>query len=480
MAQTKIWTRKCPVTKSVNYVLNPQKTKDEEIHQEENRLLNNELKYVTEKQIIDDGVDDVYLTAAWNCTEKNASEKFMRTKELWGKGNDEEQGLVLLYHMEQSFKPGEITPDLAYKIGCAFAERVFSDRYEVVMGTHIDKVHIHNHFLINAVSFLDGTRLRNESSGIKAFYFENIRKVSDELCREYNLSVIGETAPRKYYRDKSGHYSVWNETSRPTKRDAIKQDIDDAISKSQTFLAFLSKLKEMGYQIKIDNVKHMAIKKEGTDRFVRIRSLGHGYDEQMLRDRIDYPELFTSLPPHKDEQSYWTNRRPATFYFGKKSTHLSYSQMKRSGLVKTYYQYLYVIGRTAKRSSQNTAMKRQDLMRFRRMTDQFKYMLAHKIEYRADVDARLSDLTQKLNGAVFVRNQVYAEQKRETNQNPNSQEQLTIRKEETNKYIRQLRYEIKICNDIGGYENEVQRSTNDYKAQNRNKENDKEKVRDLL
>ncbi len=451
MAQTKIWAKKSDIGESVRYVLNPEKIKTKI-----QKLYSDEITYITDKHIADGEIESVFLTAAWNCTETNAAEKMMLTKELWNHGDDGKNDRILVYHMDQSFKPGEVTPELAYKIGCAFVDKVFAERYEVIMGTHIDKAHIHNHFLINAVSYVDGKRLRSESTGIRSFYFAQIRKISDELCRENNLSVIGETTPRKFYRDRTGHYTTWNEFDKKkeaTKRDRIREDFDSLLPLSISFPDFLSQLKRMGYSIKVGNVKHMAVKKNRTDRYVRVRSLGFGYDEETLRDRIEHPELYDRIPSHIDGQSFWTNRISATSYRYTKTGHMSYRDMRKSGLVRTYYQYLYLLGR---RPTDVRSFRKYDQLRqYRKISNHFKYLLSNNIQSRSQLDARLEDLHEKMRGAMFQRNALYRELNKPENQSPEDQKYFGERKEDANRCVKVLRREIRICNEIGGYEEKV-------------------------
>jgi hypothetical protein len=438
-------------------------------------MLDRELQYVTDKDIEEEAV---YLTAAWNCTEDTASEKMMRTKEIWGKGDDAKRDLILLYHMDQSFLAGEVTPELAHEIGCEFVQRVFADRYEVVMGTHIDKDHIHNHFLINSVSFVDGKRFRNESTGIKAFYFSHIRKTSDDLCREHNLSIIGENYERTKFRDKSGHYQDWkNKEAFMNKRDFVRIDVDAAIAGAKTFDAFCLNLQNMGYAIKVGSVTHMAIKGKDQERFVRCRSLGEGYDEASIRLRIERPELYEEIPPRYDPNCYWTNRRSGKYVYVKRShRHLSYKQMRKIGIVSNYFHYMYVLGLMPKNRSRKYPQRmRTDVLEFRKLTEQFNYLLSNKIETRDDLDNHIEALEQKKRAALFLRNRAYTEARREENQTPDAQEAFAARKDEARAYLKDLRKEISLCNRIGGYDEEIQ----EIMRECRELEN-KVKERDLL
>ena len=131
---------------------------------------------------------DVYKRQAINCSSvETAYKEMMATKKKYGK-----EDKVLAYHYIESFKPGEVTPELAHKIGVEFAQECFGDRFEVVIGTHLDRHHIHNHIVVNSVSFVDGGKFRSTPKS----YYNEIRKVSDRLCREYGLSVIDDPQHR--------------------------------------------------------------------------------------------------------------------------------------------------------------------------------------------------------------------------------------------------------------------------------------------
>lgn len=151
---------------------------------------------------------------------------------------------IMAFHGYQSFAPyDDITPDTAHKMGILLAEELWGDRFQVLVATHLDKEnHLHNHFVVNSVSFIDGLRYHRTK---KDYY--NMRTASDKLCRQFGLSVI-ENA--EY--GKSKHYGEWKaeKEGRPTWRGLIKSDIDKAIAKSLTEKQFYHYLKEMGYAIK--------------------------------------------------------------------------------------------------------------------------------------------------------------------------------------------------------------------------------------
>lgn len=184
MGYTKIKAVKNHLARCLDYTSNPVKT--ERFSEEDlSRLLD-----YTQNQ--DKTEHQLYVTG-FNCDPANACDTMNATRKRWGKDGE---GHVLAYHLIQSFKPGEITPQQAHEIGCEFTRRLLADRYEVTVSTHLDKSHLHNHIVFNSVAFVDGKMFRNQFRD----YYRGIRQISDDLCRENQLKVIdpkgtGKTMP---------------------------------------------------------------------------------------------------------------------------------------------------------------------------------------------------------------------------------------------------------------------------------------------
>lgn len=176
-------------------------------------------------------MNSVRFVSALNCkSAETAFAAMRRTKEKFCK-----TGGVLGYHFIQSFAPGEVTPEQAHEIGCEFARRLFGEDFEVVVGTHLDKAHPHNHIIVNSVSRIDGHKYHSSPES----YYNDVRGTSDELCRENNLSVI---APR----GKGKHYAEWKaeQVGKPTVRGVIRADIDTIIQQAYTYDSFLMLLRK--------------------------------------------------------------------------------------------------------------------------------------------------------------------------------------------------------------------------------------------
>lgn len=195
--------------------------------------LDDRVKYVTngEKTSLDATItyaanpvktEQFFFTSALNCgSVDTAFAEMQDTKHRFGK-----TGGVLGYHFIQSFKPGEVTPEQTHAIGVEFAQRLFGNRYEVVIGTHLDKHHLHNHLVVNSVSLLDGKKYHSSPGN---YYFE-VRGASDELCRENDLSVIVPQSNGK-------HYAEWSaeQSGKPTIRSLIRNDIDTILTQAYTY-----------------------------------------------------------------------------------------------------------------------------------------------------------------------------------------------------------------------------------------------------
>ena len=207
MAITKIIAIRDRLDKRVNYAVNGGKTS-----------LNAGIDYAVDS----DKTEQPQFVTTLNCSNAaTAYAEMQETKSRFGK-----LGGVVGYHFIQSFAPGEVTPEQAHAIGVEFARRLFGDRYEVVVGTHLDKAHLHNHVVVNSVSFVDGKKYHSSPG---SYYFD-VRSVSDALCRENDLSVI---VPQ----GKGKHYAEWKaeNAGRPTIRSVIRGDIDSIIGEAYTY-----------------------------------------------------------------------------------------------------------------------------------------------------------------------------------------------------------------------------------------------------
>ena len=208
-----------------------------------------------------------------NCSPTAARDEMLAVKKRFGKENG-----TVAYHGYQSFAPSEATPEMAHEIGMKLAARLWGDRYQVIVATHLDREnHLHNHFVLNTVSFVDGIKYHRTKKD-----YHDMRVLSDALCREYRLSVIENP---QY--GKAKHYGEWRaeQEQRPTWRGLVRADVDEAIRQSMTERQFFDNLRKKGYEIKVG--KDISVRPPGKERFVRLmRNFGEDYSVEAIRRRL--------------------------------------------------------------------------------------------------------------------------------------------------------------------------------------------------
>ena len=259
MGITKIISIKEQLGARLDYVTNSEKTH-----------LATDITYVTNPE----KTEQSFFVSAINClTAASAFDEMMNTKIRFGK-TDGVQG----FHIIQSFAPGEVTPEQAHNIGQEFCKRLLGDRFEAVIGTHLDKAHLHNHIIINSVSHIDGKKYHSSYQ----HYYREIRKISDELCAEHHLKVIEP-------KGKGNHYAVWKaeKAGNPTLSQMLRDEIDLVIRDCFDFPDFLNLLEKKGYAVSRNpNRKYLTVRPPGAKRNFRLDRLGAGYTVEDIRRRI--------------------------------------------------------------------------------------------------------------------------------------------------------------------------------------------------
>ena len=363
------------------------------------------------------------LQTAINCQLNSAYQNMMQTKRRWDKEKRPIQG----YHIIHSFAPGELTPEQAHQLSVEFAERLLHGRFEAIVATHIDRQHMHAHIVFNSVSCTDGKMYRDN---FKA-YFGDIRGISNEISRENDLSVIEP-------KNKGKHYAEWNaeKSGKPTLRGLIRQDIDAALIESFTLQSFYEALQKRGYTIKRGaNVKHTAVKPPGSDRFIRLDSLGDGYTEADIRDRLNKGR--TEQPSQEiPERIYLPQKR----YKVKHRSPARRDNRKLSGLRRLYLHYLYLLSPPRPRRRPVPFPVRAEVRRL----DQYKrqFVLLHK--YRINNESQLSMLADALqadiDSLVLSRRELYRRKR--------GGENVSAEIKEISLALRTIRRELKFCQQI--------------------------------
>lgn len=231
------------MSKAIAYILNPEKT------------------------------DEKLLVSSYGCASETAAREFEWTRKI-----AEQKGMnpvrIIARHVIQSFEIGEVTPELAHEIGKQFADEILGGKYEYVLTTHIDKDHVHNHLIFNAVDFVDYHAYKS----YKRIYYD-MREVSDRLCKENGLSVIPPS------QNKGMGYKEYTEAKRGTSwKQKLRQTIDRLVITAKDYDDFLRLMQEAGYEIKTG--KYISFRAEGQERFTRSKTIGENYTEERIKERI--------------------------------------------------------------------------------------------------------------------------------------------------------------------------------------------------
>ena len=308
-----------------------------------------------------DKTDGHILTAHFNCDPGREYREMMKTKLETGR-LDKRQ----CYHIIQSFKPGEITPELALEIAKAFAQEHL-DGFEVVIGTHVDRHHIHSHIVFNSVNADTGEKYHSTQQS----YYQQIRAISDRLCREHGLSVIVQGAPAR-----SVSYIEWLRQSKgqPTFRSMLEADLRDAIRDANDLGHFFLLMEHKGYEI--HHGGRLGFRLRGQERFQYPGRRDPLFTEDGIRAAIqgNLEQIEAGLRPVLPA-------RPAYQPYRK---HPRYS-----GFLALYVHYLYLLGKIEKRQypPRMTPHLRQAVMRFERYQAQFAFLRGNDITTLADMAA---------------------------------------------------------------------------------------------
>ena len=416
MAATRIWSIKGRLDSVINYVTNSERTDGSKYTNTELQALADVIDYA------EDGAkthSKVYVSGI-NLSPNIARDQMVMTKLQFGKTDK-----ILAYHGYQSFLPGEVTPDQAHEIGVELARHLWGDRFQILVITHLDKNHLHNHFCLNSVSFVDGNKFRG---GSKAYWI--MRAESDKICAEHGLSVIKNPGKGK-------NYAEWKaeQESRPTVRGQIRDELDEIIKCSYTYEQFWRILKQRGYEVKRD-VKYIALKPAYSQRYIRLKSLGANYSEESIRQRIIAARNGIRILD-----------KPATDY---NAWLKKYKPTKLHGFKALYYHYLYLFGKIRKKETPQRVSfyMRDELVKFERYQKQFHFLIDNDIETAEQLNNFKENAELKISELVIQRSGLYGK-------TDSTAEIKTINVE-----LRILRKNIRMCNNIFADAERIKEYTN--------------------
>ncbi len=457
MATTSIWSIKGWLGKVVIYVENPDKTMHPEIAklpelpcQQERELqgLSDVISYAVreektrqrqkEEKQEDSEAETIYdeaeramqqYVSGVNCTPTTARSEMMAVKQRFGK-----DGGIMAFHGYQSFAPGECTPTMAHEIGVKLARELWGSRFQVLVATHLDKAHhLHNHFVVNSVSFIDGKRYHRTKQD-----YRDMRNASDRLCLEYQLSVI-----EKPKQGQEKHYAEWKaqQEGKPTYRGMVKADVDEAIRKARTEKQFFHYLKEMGYAIKFG--KDVTICPKGRERGLKLaRNFGEDYTVASIRRRI------LAQPVEKP--------RPKSLQRQQKSCTIKVKGTLRQarrigGLRGLYLHYCYQLGilprhRTAGNPKQVHMLFREDLKKLDTVSRETRLLC----RYHIDTAEQLFSYRETLQGQILELSDIRKHLRYKIRSIKDSGQQSEMKAEIScfTQQIGELRKEVELCDGI--------------------------------
>ncbi len=448
MATTSLWKVEERLDKVIKYTTNEEKTTNVDFEKDLYKSLHNTIEYAkadfkTEKQFYVSGV---------NCTPQNALQEMILTKKHFGK----EKG-ILAFHGFQSFAEGEVTAEQAHQIGVKLAEELWGDKYEVLVSTHLNTKHYHNHFVLNSVSFVDGIKYRNTVEN-----YAMMRALSDDLCREYGLSVLEEkkcgkidyTRYRNSFIQKSDYYTT------------TKEDVDFAIKQAYSYKNFETILKKMGYTITI-RANKISLCRPPYKRNIRIeRSFGMEYSIRNINERIMNSDM-AKVPFPEEQRNY---RR----YTGKKQ--VIKIQFDRGSLYRLYLHYCYILKvypKSKKTRIKITPEMRKDIKKMEEISDEIKFLCRNKIKTTKELFSYKELVTDELKNQMKVRNTL--RRKRQKEKEPEKRQKLCDDILDLSDKIKYLKQEVVYCEKIEEQNQKIKQNIKDMEEKEQEQEKSKRK-----
>lgn len=419
MATTKIWPVRNGLKRLVDYAGNPEKTEYEDLRQT--------LAYAGRAEKVS-GESSCFVTGV-NCTPERAFEEMTQVKRRFGK-----TGGNLAYHAYQSFKPGEVTPEQCHEIGVKLARELWGDKFQVLVATHLDREHLHNHFVINSVSHVNGKKFNDDKRCYRA-----IREASDRLCREYALSVIekpgGHTPRSLYFAEKRGE---------PTKYNLMRQAIDEAIAASLTYQLCKEALLRLGYVLD-DNPAHRyaTIRRISDKKAVRLYRLGEDYDLPAIKTRVWDRDSLNPAQVH----AVFHPPVPKVAHGRMKGSFRKAPKIKGFRALCLHYCYLLgIIPKKGPRRKPLSPEAREALRRLEGIERMTRLVIREKLDTPEDVERFIQSQQEELASMTTERQQCYNRLRR--CDDPEEIAQIKARRDRLTSSIKQCRLDLKTAQSI--------------------------------
>ncbi len=420
MAVTKIWRIKGRADNVINYAANKDKTT---LPVSEQQALSDAIEYASN----DIKTEQKMFVSALNCSAAYAKDQFNTVKKRFRK-----EGGTVAFHAYQSFAKGEATPQQAHDIGVALAKELWGESFQVVVATHLDREHLHNHFIINSVSFRDGKRFHSTAAS-----YRTLRETSDRLCREHELSVVEEPE------GKGMSYNHWQmeRAGMPTRYNAVRKALDDAMERSCNLYELRANLAGMGYSCRFaPNRKYWTITMPGWKKPIRTYRLGEQYSREAIEDRV----LGNDESARRLRVKELSMRRPQ-YSMRRRIDRI----MEKSGLEKLYLRYCYELGYLPK-YRQNTSkvhsLLKNELLRCDMYSEEAKLLTKAHISTGQQLTDYKTSLETKITELESTREELRLKAKRKIHEDERAlcKEKISVITAE----LKALRRELRLSDDI--------------------------------
>ena len=423
MAVTKLWKITTNLNRTINYA---------EDHEKTFSGLKNALNYAENN----DKTEQSFYITGINCDVDSAYEQMIQTKKCYNKQNG-----ILGYHGYQSFREGEVTPQEAHRIGLELANEMWGDKYEVIVTTHLNTKCLHNHFVVNSVSFVDGKKFNSDRAATA-----QLRYLNDSICKEHGISFLDEKPSPKSKFD----FSYYLNSSYKNNRYYLntKNDIDYAIKKAKTYNEFIKILEELNYSV-TNRYGKLSVKNNNYKRNIRIeRRYGDEYTIENIKSRIiEEKENYSKIID--DGNSYYSN-------FHKKSKSKSHSIVA----LYRYYCFLLKIYPKKFRNYNFTKNMYEDLSRLDNYSQIVKMFDDNKIYTDEDYTKFVNSISGLYDKLYKTKTQLRKQFKQ--TKNPKEQERIISKIQELNDSLDTCKKYFENFNFISKNESNLKEKVNEY------------------
>lgn len=422
MAVTKIWNIRGRAGSPLEYIANPEKTQ-REFTEQQKQALEDVIAYAADE----DKTEKLFYTTGINCSVECARDQFDTAKIRFNKHDGN-----VAYHAYQSFAPGEVTPDEAHAIGVQLARELWGDRFQMVVATHTNSHCVHNHIVINSVSFKDGIKFHDCRDT-----YRQLRETSDRICLEHGLSIVDNPRGRSVSR----YVYKMEKAGMPTRYNVARQAIDESLALSLTIEEFKSELRRRGYNYRFDpQRKYWTITPPGWTKPIRIHQLGSNYTRESIERRI-----YENDPSVRQERLRQNYRMPNQYNLRRRIDRI----MGRSGLEKLYLRYCYELGYLPKYRQNPTKLHvllKEDLLKCEQYSEQAKLLSKYHVNTDEDLSFLMKKMESKIAELTADRNDLRNMIRRVKPEMDVDQGRAQIA--ELTAEIKELRRELRICGQV--------------------------------